>query len=152
MANPSEMMIKRATIADAPRIAPLFDAYRQFYGKPSDLNGAGEFLRSRLFDCETVVYFAIGENDQVAGFAQLFPSFSSVSLCRAWILNDLFVHPDFRARGVGHALMERAKKHCLEFSARQLWLQTDLTNDTAQRLYESVGMTRKEILEYTWTP
>jgi len=152
MATQSDITIKRATIADVLRVAPLFDAYRQFYGKPSDLKSASEFLRSRLFDCETVVYYATGENEHVAGFAQLFPSFSSVSLCRAWILNDLFVHPDFRARGVGHALMERAKQHCLEFGARQLWLQTDLTNDTAQRLYETVGMTRKEILEYTWTP
>lgn len=155
MADAHDISIIRAGVDDAPRIAPLFDQYRQFYAKPSDPAAALAFLNERLGAEESVVYLAMtsrGDGPEPAGFIQLFPSFSSVSLCRAWILNDLFVGADCRKLGVGRALMDRARQHCLETGARQLWLQTDLTNATAQRLYDGVGMTRKEILEYTWTP
>lgn len=156
MADADIISIIRARIDDAARVAPLFDKYRQFYDKPPDVNAALTFLNERLGTNESVVYVAIFRNDDgdalQAGFVQLYPSFSSVSLCRAWILNDLYVHADFRTRGVGRALLERARAHCEETGARQLWLQTDLTNTKARKLYESVGMTRKEILEYTWTP
>lgn len=154
MSDIAAISILRATANDAPRLAPLFDQYRQFYDKPSDPAAALAFLNERLGAEESVVYLAMAQRDGAdvspAGFVQLFPSFSSVSLCRAWILNDLFVHASFRTLGAGRALMERAKQHCRDTGARQLWLQTDLTNAKAQRLYEGVGMTRKEILEYTW--
>lgn len=145
--------VQRAGVADAPRLAPIFDAYRAFYGKAGDVRAAEGFLSDRLGSGESVLFFAVrdgaGAGSAPIGFTQLFPSFSSVSLCRAWILNDLFVDTGARSLGAGRALMERAIAHCRETGAGQLWLQTDLTNTTAQRLYERVGMTRKEILEYT---
>lgn len=152
----TEANLVRATADDADRIAPLFDAYRLFYGLPSDPGGARAFLRDRIAREESVVYLALTRDgshgeETPAGFVQLYPTFSSVSLCRSWTLNDLYVEEDHRARGVGRGLMERAVKHCRDTGAGQLWLQTDLTNTAAQHLYEAVGMTRHEILEYTLT-
>lgn len=145
--------IIRAGSGDADRLAPMFDAYRVFYGRASDLGAARAFLRDRLEGAESVVFLTLARKGESApapaGFAQLFPSFSSVSLCRAWILNDLYVDPAHRGRGVGRALLARAAAHCRQTGAQQLWLQTDLTNTRAQRLYDAAGMTRKEILEYT---
>ena len=149
----SGFIIKRADAADAAKLAPVFDAYRAFYGETGDATAAERFLRDRLDNNESVVYFAVlggaAPTSEPIGFTQLYPSFSSVSLCRAWILNDLYVAGSARSLGVGRALMRRAIDHCREAGAGQLWLQTDLTNATAQRLYEAVGMTRKEIFEYT---
>ncbi len=148
----SRFTVERAGAADAAMLAPVFDAYRAFYGKTDDATAAERFLRDRLEQSESVVFIAVrsvAPASEPIGFTQLYPSFSSVSLCRAWILNDLFVSAPARSLGVGRALMRRAIAHCRETGAGQLWLQTDLTNTTAQRLYEAVGMTRKEILEYT---
>lgn len=150
--NEDQFIIERADAADAARLAPVFEAYRAFYGKAGDAPAAERFLRDRLEQSESVVFIAVrsvAPTSEPIGFTQLYPSFSSVSLCRAWILNDLFVAGSARSLGVGRALVRRAIEHCRETGARQLWLQTDITNTTAQRLYDSVGMTRKEILEYT---
>ncbi|MEK6226106.1 MAG: GNAT family N-acetyltransferase [Chloroflexota bacterium] len=74
-----------------------------------------------------------------SGFTQLYPSFSSVSLKRLWILNDLFVRSDIRRGGVGRALLERARRHAVDTGAKGLVLNTGVTNTPAQTLYESCG-------------
>ncbi|HET7371701.1 MAG TPA: GNAT family N-acetyltransferase [Gammaproteobacteria bacterium] len=127
----------RDSDADIDLVAPLFDGYRQFYKQVSDLTLARQFLADRLRSGESVVFVAF-ESDKPLGFVQLYPSFSSVSACRIWILNDLFVVPESRGRGVGRGLMERARRHASETGARQLVLETAADNP-AQKLYESLG-------------
>jgi hypothetical protein len=67
----------------------LFDAYRQFYHKPSDL--ARQFLHARLQNNQSIVLLALQSDNSAVGFTQLFPSFSSASAAPILILNDLFV-------------------------------------------------------------
>jgi hypothetical protein len=96
--------ITRAEPEDAEQIAPLFDAYRQFYRQPSDLPGSRRFISDRLRAKQSVVLVAWVTNQGIskaAGFVQLYPSFSSVSMKRLWILNDLYVMPEERKQGVG---------------------------------------------------
>ena len=130
-------------------LVPLFDGYRQFYGQRSDLPAARGFLRDRIERDESVIYLAYVDGGQAAGFTQLYPSFSSVSLKPLWILNDLFVRSDVRRGGVGRALLERARRHALETGAKGLVLNTGVTNKAAQTLYESCGWLRdEEFLQY----
>ena len=130
-------------------LAALFDGYRQFYGQRSDLAAAQAFLRERIERDESVIYIAYLDGEEAAGFTQLYPSFSSVSMKRLWILNDLFVHSDARRGGVARALLERARQHALETGAKGLILNTAVTNRPAQTLYESCGWTREdEFLQY----
>ena len=68
-----------------------FDAYRQFYGRASDLSGAHAFLRERFDHGESVVFLAFDAGGQGVGFTQLYPSFSSTAMARIFVLNDLFV-------------------------------------------------------------
>jgi GNAT superfamily N-acetyltransferase len=124
-------------------VVRLFDAYRQFYEQVTDLNGARNFLTERLVKNESVIFLA-SEDGHPVGFTQLYPSFSSVSMQRTWILNDLFIAPNARGHGVGVALMERAKQFALETDARELTLETAKTNVTAQNLYEKCGWKRDE--------
>ncbi len=137
------MDLRRATLADLFRLVPLFDAYRQFYGQPSDPTRAERFLRERLAGNESVIYLA-EESSAVLGFVQLYPSFWSVIGCRSWILNDLFVDPASRRTGAGRALMDRARAHAEETGAGGLSLATQRTNLAAQRLYQSLGWRRDE--------
>jgi GNAT superfamily N-acetyltransferase len=123
---------------------PLFDAYRQFYGQRSDAAAARAFLSERLEREESVIYLAYTGPNTPVGFMQLYPSFSSVSLKRLWILNDLFVHTDVRRGGVGRALLERARQHAIETGAKGLILSTGVTNKPAQTLYESNGWRRED--------
>ena len=126
--------------------APLFDAYRQFYGQRSDLAEARAFLDERLHRGESVVFLAVadGPEGRAVGFMQLYPSFTSVSLGRLWVLNDLFVDPGVRRGGVGRRLLERARDWAVETQAKGLVLSTGVTNKTAQSLYESCGWTRDD--------
>ena len=136
------VQVKRATAADSETIAPLFDAYRQFYQQAADLDGARAYLTERLEGGESVVFFALLDDGTPAGFTQLYPIFSSTAMQRAWLLNDLFVAPVTRRAGVGRALLERAHAFAQETHAKELMLQTAVDNILAQRLYESLGWQR----------
>lgn len=138
------MTIRRATIPDLPALTPLFDAYRQFYRKPSDLAGAERFLRERLEREESVVLLASG-GDRSLGFAQLYPLFSSGLMARTFILNDLFVDPASRRGGVGTALLAAAADFARGVGAASLTLSTEETNSTAQRVYERAGWQRDTV-------
>jgi putative acetyltransferase len=122
-------------------IVPLFDAYRQFYGRPSDPEGARRFLAERLDRDESVI-LAVVEDGRAVGFTQLYPSFSSVSMKPIWVLNDLFVDEAARGRGVGAALLRAARRHAGRTGAVRLALSTSVTNATARSLYERDGWRR----------
>lgn len=134
---------RRASIQDISSLAPLFDAYRVFYGRKSDLKLAETFLLDRLNRGEAVIFFCQPSRSVApVGFTQLYPSYSSVSAGRIWILNDLFVAPKARSLGVGRALIEAAHAHARKTDALQVVLSTAHTNRKARKLYESVGYVR----------
>lgn len=141
--------VVRAGLEHLELLTSLFDDYRQFYEHASDPDGAGWFLRARLERGEAVMYLAL-EGGRAAGFTQLYPSFTSVSLRRLWILNDLFVAPDARGRGVGQALLEVAAAFAKSSGAKGLVLTTATDNGPAQRLYERAGW-RRDHAFYTYT-
>jgi GNAT superfamily N-acetyltransferase len=131
--------VRQATILDLDLVAPLFDAYRQFYRKPPDLALAREFLLERFRHHESVIFVALGEGGGALGFVQLFPSFSSGAAARILILNDLFVVPDARRAGVGRLLVRAAADYGRAVGAVRLTLSTEVTNRSAQALYEAEG-------------
>ncbi|HET7601133.1 MAG TPA: GNAT family N-acetyltransferase [Gemmatimonadales bacterium] len=134
--------VRRAARGDAPLIAPLFDAYRGFYGKPPDLALAERFLAERLERDESVVFVGTARRGcaaVAAGFTQLYPVFSSTRCRPAWILNDLYVAPEFRRTGLGRRLVEAACAHAAETGAAAVELMTAHGNREAQALYEALG-------------
>jgi ribosomal protein S18 acetylase RimI-like enzyme len=138
-----EVRTVRAGLDDLEALVSLFDGYRRFYRQPSDPDGARAFLAERIKRGESVIFIAIVDG-AAAGFTQLYPSFSSVTMQRLWILNDLFVAPAGRRAGAGRALLDRAERWARETGAKGLTLSTELTNATAQRLYESAGWTKDD--------
>jgi GNAT superfamily N-acetyltransferase len=96
------------------------------------------------------VLFIAHEGSSPIGFTQLYPSFSSVSLKRIFILNDLFVNESGRRKGVGSALISAAVEYAKAVGAIRLALSTALTNTTAQALYESGGWERDDDFFYIY--
>jgi GNAT superfamily N-acetyltransferase len=135
--------VVQATPADVGEVAPLFDAYRQFYKKPSDLEAARRFLFARLSKSESVLFLA-RRDVRTVGFVHLYPVFSSLNLTRLWILNDLYVVEDARKGGVGRALMKRARQLAEDTQADSLTLETAIDNQASQKLYEGLGWKRDE--------
>jgi len=130
--------IRRATQCDLDAIAPLFDAYRQFYAQPPDLLRARDWLGARMQRGESVVLLA--ERDGSAcGFTQLYPMFSSVRTARLWVLNDLFVAEDARRAGVARALLDAAAQFARQDGAAGIMLETLRDNGPARALYIAAG-------------
>ena len=142
--------IRSAELNDVDIIAPLFDAYRMFYNQQSSLNDAMEFLKQRLIKNESVIFLAFYENKAV-GFTQLYPLFSSVSLKKLWLLNDLFVDEGYRKSGAATALLEQAKAYAQSTGAKGLLLETSNDNLPAQNLYEKNGWVKEENFFYEFT-
>lgn len=91
------MRIVQATLEHLDLLAPLFVKYREFYGMLSYPESSRKFLEKRLRRKESVIYLALAdEEDRLLGFCQLYPSFSSLSLKRVWILNDIYVAEEAR--------------------------------------------------------
>ena len=137
------MLIKRATLTEIEPLTKLFDLYRMFYKQESDLKGAEQYLRERISREESVAFMAF-DGDQPLGFVQLYPSFSSVSMMRSWILNDLYVKREARGSGVGEKLLKTAIQFTKETEAKGLFLETANDNMNAQRLYEKIGFIKEE--------
>ncbi|MED4040715.1 GNAT family N-acetyltransferase [Niallia taxi] len=132
------MIIFQATMEDLDGVANLFNLYRTFYQQESDLEGAKNYIKERINKEESVIFVAKDEQNYL-GFTQLYPTFSSISMKRAWILNDLYVDAQARKQGVGELLLHKAKEYAIETGAKSLSLSTAPDNHTAQRLYEKNG-------------
>jgi GNAT superfamily N-acetyltransferase len=137
------VIIRKATIQDIDTISVLFDNYRIFYKQVSDIASAKIFISERINNKESIIFVA-EENKQVVGFTQLYPIFSSVSLSRTWLLNDLFVSEGSRGKGYADALLLAAQKHGAETNSKWLMLQTAIDNHAAQKVYERNGWKKDE--------
>jgi ribosomal protein S18 acetylase RimI-like enzyme len=129
-------------------LAILFDNCRIFYNQTSDIKAARNFLQERFQNNDSVV-FAVKDNEKIVGFTQLYPSFSSVSMKRVWILNDLYVEESYRRKKVATLLINTAQEYAKQSGAIRVILATHFSNITAQKLYESQGYIKdKEFYHY----
>ncbi|XDD49978.1 GNAT family N-acetyltransferase [Leptospira sp. WS92.C1] len=137
------MNIREVEINDLQEMSKLFDEYRQFYKQKSDLSGASKFLEERIRNKESKIFIVL-EDQLYLGFTQLYPVFTSVSMKRAWILNDLYVRPEHRKKGAAKALIDRSVSLARSDGSKYLELSTATDNTNAQKLYESYGFVKDE--------
>ena len=138
--------VVRAGPAERDAVASLFDRYRVFYEQSSDIAAAQAFIGARLRAGDSTIFLARrGDTGHGLGFVQLYPSFSSVSMRKIWILNDLYFAPQVRRHGVGRLLMDRARDFARETGALRLELTTARTNAAAQALYRECVYVEDEV-------
>lgn len=145
------MNISKTKLSDLEELAKLFNGYRVFYEKRSDLERGKAFLKERIENNESVIYISRNEEGVATGFVQLYPLFSSTRLKRFWLLNDLYVDINFRGQGFSKALIERAKELCRETGACGMMLETAKDNHVGNQLYPATGWALDEDHNfYTW--
>lgn len=135
--------IKRATHVDLDSLLPLVAAYRTFYKQEPAPRREREFLRDQLEGTTSTIYLARDESDEVLGFVQLFQTYSTVWLGPALILEDLFVVPSARGKGVATRLLQRASEFACDVGAVGMFLETATENTVARTVYERAGWTRE---------
>jgi GNAT superfamily N-acetyltransferase len=144
------MKITKATTEHLPELTKLFDAYRVFYEQESDFAAAEKFLKERLEKDESIIYIALDNDGKGLGFTQLYPTFSSVSMQQFYILNDLFVVPEIREKGIGESLLKMAQNISKANNWKGLALET-ATDNPAQKLYERLGWKQSsDFYPYFW--
>lgn len=144
-------MTRKATVKDIRQLAELFDQYRIFYHKESDVPAAEKFLKERIENKDSEIFVA--ENDgKLVGFVQLYPLFSSTRMKRYWLLNDLFVNEKHRGNGYSKALIEEAKQMAKYTDSCGILLETGKSNDIGNQLYPACGFQIYDAVNfYEWT-
>jgi len=147
------MSVTLHTVAedDLAELLPLMRGYASFYeASPSD-EGLLAVSRALIADREREGVQIIARDDGGApvGFATIFWSWSTLGARRLGVMNDLFVAPGARGRGIADALIAECVERCRQHGAGSLGWQTAKDNLRAQAVYERVGATREEWLDYS---
>jgi ribosomal protein S18 acetylase RimI-like enzyme len=148
--------IRAATAEDTPELVRLYVAYRLFYGELAAGGAALEFVRERIqrgageyflaWDCPS---FAItGTSSSPVAFMHLMPSTNTLAMRPIWILEDLYVEPAARNRGMATSLLRHAEAFARATGAERITLSTAHDNQAAQSIYKKLGYIREEHFWY----
>ena len=129
------MNIREVKTSDLDQLSILFNSYRIFYGKKSNIDISKKFLESRISNKDSKM-FICEVNNILTGFVQLYPLFSSVRVSKYWLLNDLFIDSEFRGKGYSKLLIDRAKELVLESGACGIMLETEKSNKIGNSSFE----------------
>jgi GNAT superfamily N-acetyltransferase len=142
-------VIRPAAADDLRRLLALVADYQRFYaGSARDDDHNARFFGRFLAPSDVGMLLVAGDGDELAGYACLYWTFSSVSATDVVLLHDLYVRPDHRGTGVGEALVAAAVGEARERGASHVRWFTALDNRRAQRLYERLGAERSAWFEY----
>ncbi|WBV54075.1 GNAT family N-acetyltransferase [Chryseobacterium gambrini] len=143
-------MTRKAQLADVQHLAELFDQYRIFYHKDSDIPAAEKFLTERIENNDSEIFVAENEG-KLVGFVQLYPLFSSTRMKRYWLLNDLYVNENYRGKGFSKQMIEASKELAKSTDAAGILLETGKSNDIGNKLYPRCGFEiYDEVNFYEW--
>jgi len=133
------MNIKNISTEELDDLVILFDQYMVFYKQPSAADKYREYLNERLTNDEATVFIAYSLKKEPIGFVLNYHSFSSVSLGKVIVLNDLFVTPSYRKQGIANSLIDCSINLAKSTGSIRIDLGTAKDNLSAQSLYEKIG-------------
>jgi len=136
----SEFNIRQAISDDLPQIFGLIQGLAEYQNLTHQVTGTIEDLREHLFGSRIYAEAIVTEIDlKIVGFALFFPSYSTFLTKPGIYLEDLFVLPEYRRRGIGKAMLAYLGKLALERDAGRLeWSVLDW-NESAIAFYQSMG-------------
>ena len=135
-------MVREATAADATAIAELLHAFNSEYSEPSPEPAVLAERLGPLISSGDVTVVLAGSGPDGLALLRFKPSLWSDGL-EAY-LEELYVVPNLRGRGIGRALMERSMKLARERGATRMDLGTSTDDTAARALYEKLGFTNLE--------
>lgn len=135
-----ELTIRNATPDDVPLILRFIHALADYEKLAHEVVTDETELHARLFSATPQAEVVIAEwQSAPAGFALFFHNFSTFRGKRGLYLEDLFVQPEYRGKGIGKALLQRLAGIALQRDcARFEWAVLDW-NQPARDFYESLG-------------
>ncbi len=135
-----EVRVRAASEADVPLILSFIKELAEYERLSHEVVATEEALREHLFGERPVAEVAIAEDrGEAAGFALFFHSFSTFLGRPGIYLEDLYVRPEFRGRGVGRALLVHLARLAKERGCGRLeWSVLDW-NEPAIGFYRSIG-------------
>ena len=138
---------------DLAELLPLLRAYCDFYEVSPPDEALLALSRALLADPrrEGVQLLARDGGGRAIGFATVYWSWATTSAERIGVMNDLYVAPEARGSGAAEALIEACRAECAAHGAGKLTWQTARDNERAQKVYERVGATREQWVDY-WLP
>ncbi len=136
-----ELQIKIAQPDDFEKIGEVFNLYRQFYEKESNIEACKNYIHERLINNEAQIFYIENEKECM-GITQLYTTFDSLELSKKIILYDLYVRSEYRNKGIGRMLMNAAKNFAEKKGVTSIELSTSINNKNAQSLYESLEYQR----------
>ena len=137
---------------DLGHLLPLMRGYCDFYGVAPDDAALLAMSRALIADSEREGVQLIARTDEGApvGFATVFWSWSTLRAARVGVMNDLYVAPGARGSGLADELIGGCVEHCRRRAdVASLGWQTARDNHRAQAVYERVGATRSEWVDYS---
>ena len=139
-----DLRIRPAERDDAELLFGLIGELAGYERLSEAVKGDADLLATTLFDDGGAEALVAEADEEAVGFAVFFPTFSTFE-CRSglWI-EDLFVRPEQRRRGIGSALLAHIAGLTIERGCARLeWSALDW-NEPALRFYDQVGATRME--------
>ena len=133
-------MIRPATSADVAAIHALIVELAIYEREPDAVVATVEQIEENLFGADPVAYCHVAEIDgQVVGIAIWFLNYSTWLGKAGLYLEDLFVKPEFRSRGLGLQLMKTLAQICVErgYERFQWWVLD--WNEPSINFYKSIG-------------
>ena len=137
-------LVRNADENDLEILSCLLHKYRIFHGGKGQVEDARRFLLERIRNNQSYLFLAVDSEERALGYAQVYPSYSSVSLVQVFILNDMFVESNSRGLGVGSALLVAVENYAKKCGVSKLRLSTTVDNHSAQRVYEKNGWKRSD--------
>ncbi|HEX8232901.1 MAG TPA: GNAT family N-acetyltransferase [Caulobacteraceae bacterium] len=134
------LSLRGAAPDDVPTILWLIGELAAYEREPDAVEAREADLRAALFGPNPRVFCEIAEwGGEAAGFALWFYNFSTWKGRHGLYLEDLFVRPEHRGRGIGKTLLQRLARRCVdEGLGRFEWWVLDW-NEDAIGFYRSLG-------------
>ena len=136
----SNITIRSALPSDTSTIFALIQELAKYENLENMVTGSEQKLRNDLFGEQIYAEAIIAEwNGKAVGFALFFPNYSTFLTKAGIYLEDLFVLPEYRRRGIGKALLQHLKELATKRDAGRLeWSVLDW-NEPAIKFYQSIG-------------
>jgi len=151
MTPSTECRIREARRGDVASMAALveeFGRYMRALGDTTELRLDAATLERDGFGASPAFQGLVAEvSGEVVGFLLHHPGYDTDAACRLMFVVDLYVTESARGRGIGAALMNKARKVAAEGGANQMVWTVDHRNALGRRFYEGIGARYAEGLD-----
>jgi GNAT superfamily N-acetyltransferase len=138
------ILLQRATPHHLAEILPLVAAYHACEHIDSSAQGRASAVRRLLQDTELGGIWRIEVDSQLAGYIALCRGFSIEFNGYDAFVDEFFLLPEFRGRGIGKSVLARIGSEARKLDINALHLEVARENEAARKLYAAAGFVARD--------